>query len=172
MKDGHLKAGRRALMADATGTAVGALLGTSTITSYVESAAGIHAGARTGLAAVVTGVMLLLTPFFYPLIKTVGAGVTVSPEVTLYPVTAPALIIVGVMMIKAATRIEWSRPGEAVPAFLAMTMMPLTISITEGIAFGLISYSALAVIGGRARQVSWWLHLCAALLLLRYLFLV
>ena len=107
MKQGHLIGGRRALVADAVGTVVGSLLGTSTITCYVESAAGIQSGARTGLAAVATGVLLCLTPFFYPIIKMIGGGVQVQESLTLYPVTAPALIIIGVIMMKAAAKIPW-----------------------------------------------------------------
>ncbi len=172
MKQGHLVNGRRALVADATGTVVGSLLGTSTITCYVESAAGIQSGARTGLASVVTGMMLFLTPFFYPMIKMIGGGVQVNQSLTLYPVTAPALIIIGVFMMKAAAKIPWFDFAEALPAFLTMTIMPLTVSITEGISFGLISYSALAIIRGKAREASWPLHLCAVFFLLRYIFLV
>ena len=172
MKDGKLVRGNKALLADASGTVVGALLGTSTITSYVESAAGIQSGARTGLAAVVTGLLLLVTPLFYPLVKMVGGGIAVSGSQTLYPVTAPALIIVGVMMMKAAGKVPWSKPEEAIPAFLTIAMMPLTVSITEGIAFGLISYCLLALVKGRARQVAWPLHACGVLLLLRYIFLM
>lgn len=172
MKDGKLIGGQRAFMADATGTVVGALLGTSTITCYVESAAGIASGARTGLAAVVTGLLLLVTPFFYPLVQMVGAGVKVSPQLTLYPITAPALIVVGVLMMKAAARIDWKDPAEAIPAFLTIIIMPLTVSITEGIAFGLISYSFLSLVGGRFRQTPVAVHVCAVLLLLRYIFLV
>ncbi len=171
-KDGKLVAGRRALLADASGTVVGALLGTSTITSYVESAAGIQSGARTGLAAVVTGLLLAVTPLFYPLVKTVGAGVAVSSSLVLYPATAPALIVVGVMMMRAAADIPWTRPSEAVPAFLTIMIMQLTVSITEGIAFGVISYCLLALAGGRGRELAWPLYLCAVFFLLRYIFLV
>jgi AGZA family xanthine/uracil permease-like MFS transporter len=138
----------------------------------VESAAGIASGARTGLAAVVTGLLLLVTPFFYPLVQMVGAGVKVSPQLTLYPITAPALIVVGVLMMKAAARIDWKDPAEAIPAFLTIIIMPLTVSITEGIAFGLISYSFLSLVGGRFRQTPVAVHVCAVLLLLRYIFLV
>lgn len=171
MKDGKLDIKTNALLADAGGTVVGSLLGTSTITCYVESAAGIQSGARTGLAALVTGGLLLITPFFYPLVKMVGGGMAMSKTLTLYPITAPALIIIGVMMMKAAARIEWSEPLEAIPAFLTIIVMPLAVSITDGIAFGLISYSGLSLACGKAGKVPWPLHLCAVLLLLRYIFL-
>ncbi|MEW6350175.1 MAG: NCS2 family permease [Thermodesulfobacteriota bacterium] len=170
IKDGKIDISTNALLADAGGTVVGALLGTSTITSYVESAAGIQSGARTGIAAVVTGLLLLITPFFSPLVTMVGGGIAVSETLKLYPVTAPALIIVGVMMMKPSVKINWSDPSEAIPAFLTIVMMPLTVSITDGIAFGLISYSALSVVGGTAGKVPWPLHLCAILLGLRYVF--
>jgi AGZA family xanthine/uracil permease-like MFS transporter len=171
MKDDKLDIKTNALLADAGGTVAGSLLGTSTITCYVESAAGIESGARTGLAALVTGALLLTTPFFYPLVEMVGGGIVMSKTLTLHPVTAPALIIVGVMMMKAAAKIEWSEPSEAIPAFLTIIVMTLAVSITDGIAFGLISYSGLSLVCGKARKVPWPLHLCAVLMLLRYVFL-
>ena len=170
IKNGKVSVSNNALLADAGGTVVGSLLGTSTITCYVESAVGIQCGARTGLAPIVTGILLLLTPFFYPLVKMFGGGVPGFGSMMLYPVTAPALIIVGVMMMKSSARIAWGQPAEAIPAFLTIIMMPLTVSITDGIAFGLISYSCLAVVCGN--KAPWPLHVCAALMLLRYIFLV
>ena len=169
VKDGKVDIDNRALIADAGGTIVGSLLGTSTITCYVESAAGMQSGARTGLAALVTGGLLLITPLFYPLIKMVGGGIAVTESLKLYPVTAPALVIVGVMMMKASAKINWSAPLDAIPAFLTITIMPLAVCITDGIAFGLISYRGLSIAAGRARDLPWPLHLCAALLLLRYI---
>lgn len=171
VKNGKIAIDRRALMADAGGTICGALLGTSTITCYVESAAGMQSGARTGLAALVTGMLLLVTPLFYPLVQMVGGGIEVSESLKLYPVTAPALIIVGVMMMKASAKINWSEPLDAIPGFLTIIVMPLAVSITDGIAFGLIAYSGLSIVAGKAREVVWPLHLCAVLLLLRYVFL-
>ena len=129
----------------------------------------MQSGARTGLAALVTGGLLLITPLFYPLIKMVGGGIAVTESLKLYPVTAPALVIVGVMMMKASAKINWSAPLDAIPAFLTITIMPLAVCITDGIAFGLISYRGLSIAAGRARDLPWPLHLCAALLLLRYI---
>ncbi len=169
-RDGRLQGAGRALFSDALGTVVGAFLGTSTITSYVESAAGIQSGARTGLAAVVTGLLLILTPFLYPLVKAVGAGVSSGGHL-LHPVTAPALILVGVMMMKAVGRIPWQEPDQAIPAFLTIVVMQLSISITEGIAMGFISYCLLALARGRGGRVPWPIYLTAAFFLLRYLFL-
>ena len=169
-RQGRLVGAGRALLSDAVGTVLGSLLGTSTITSYVESAAGIQSGARTGLAAVVTGLLLMLTPFLYPLVKAVGAGVSSGGHL-LHPVTAPALILVGVMMMKAVGRIPWQEPDQAIPAFLTIVIMQLSISITEGIAMGFISYCVLALARGRGRQVPWPIYLTAVFFLLRYLFL-
>jgi len=170
-KDGLPDISSRALLADGSGTVVGALLGTSTITSYVESASGIAAGARTGLAAVVTGVLLLLSPLLYPLIQTVAGGVKLSETLTLYPVTAPVLIIIGVVMMKRVRDIDWERYAEAIPAFLTIVVMMLSVSITEGIAFGVISYSFLSFFDRKSR-VHWLIHVIALILLGRYLFLV
>ena len=157
----------KALLADAGGTVIGALLGTSTITSYIESASGIQSGARTGLAAVVTGILLLLSPLLYPLIQTIAGGVKVSETLTLYPVTAPVLIIIGLMMMKRSTRIDWERPVAAIPAFLTITVMMLSVSITEGIAFGVIGYSLLSLFD-REEKAHPVIHLLAVILIGRY----
>ncbi|MCK5916628.1 MAG: NCS2 family permease [Deltaproteobacteria bacterium] len=172
IKDGKIEIKRSALLADAGGTIAGALLGTSTITSYVESSTGIQAGARTGLAAIVTGILLLITPFFYPLIQLIGGGIKVSEVLTLYPITSPALIIIGVMMMQGAKDIDWHSPADAIPAFLTIIVVQLSVSITDGIAFGFISYSILSLFNGRFRSTSPAIHICALLLLLRYIFFV
>ncbi|RMF60875.1 MAG: NCS2 family permease [Calditrichaeota bacterium] len=170
-KDGSLPRARQALLSDAAGTIIGALLGTSTITSYIESSAGVSAGARTGLANIVTGLLFLIAIFFAPLLRMVGGGIEVVEGVKLYPIIAPALIIVGVLMMNNVTRIEWSDYSEAIPAFLTMLMMPLTFSITEGIAFGFISYTLLKAVKGKFKEVPWLISLFAILFILRYLFL-
>jgi len=172
VKNGKFEIKRNALLADAGGTVVGAMLGTSTITSYVESSTGIQAGARTGLAALVTGGLFLLTPLFYPLIQLIGGGVKVSDTLTLYPITAPALIIIGVMMMRGAKDIDWQAPAEAIPAFLTIIVMQLSVSITDGIAFGFISYSILSLFNGKFRSTGPAIHICALVLLLRYIFFV
>jgi AGZA family xanthine/uracil permease-like MFS transporter len=172
--DGRLPRARGALAADAAGTVTGALLGTSTVTSYVESAAGVSAGGRTGLTAVVVGMCLLLSLFFSPAIEAIGAGVnvgTISEPVLRYPVLAPVLVLVGVMMMGAVRRVDWEEAGEAIPAFLTIVVMQLTVSITEGIAWGCISWSLLSLARGRARRESPVLHALAVLFVLRYLFL-
>ncbi|MFP4168213.1 MAG: NCS2 family permease [Desulfonatronovibrionaceae bacterium] len=172
MRNGKIDINKNAFLADASGTIVGSCMGTSTIACYVESSAGILAGARTGLAALTTGALLLITPFFYPLVKTVGGGVAVSEKLTLYPVTAPALIVIGIMMMKAVSRVNWKDYSDAVPAFLTIVVMQLSVSITDGIAFGFISYSLLSLFNGRFRRTSPIIHACSALLLIRYAFFV
>ena len=169
--DGELPQANRAVMADAVGTVTGALLGTSTVTSYIESAAGISEGGRTGLANIVTGCLFLLALFFSPLAKMIGGGFEVGDGRFLYPVVAPALIIVGCLMVRGVTKIAWDDVTEAIPAFLTMIMMPLTFSITDGLAFGFISCAILNLASGRGRQLHWIMYLCAGLLALRYLFL-
>lgn len=170
IKDGKIKIRKSALLTDAGASVAGALLGTTTVTCYVESAAGIQAGARTGLAAIVTGLLLLVTPFFYPLVQMVGGGIAASGELVLYPITAPALILIGVIMMKSARDIAWQDPGDAIPAFLTIIVMQLSVSITDGIAFGFIAYSFLSLFNGRFTATSPAIHGCALLLALRYVF--
>ena len=167
MKDGRLPRARGALLADAIGTVAGAGLGTSTVTAYIESAAGVSAGGRTGLANVVTASLLFLSLFFYPLVRMFGGGVTAG-TVTLYPVISPALVLVGAMMMREVTHITWEDPTDGIPAFLTIVIMPLAVSITDGIAFGLISYAVLKLAAGRGREVDWLVYLFAALFLVRY----
>ena len=149
MVDGKLPRARQALFSDAVATSAGALLGTSTVTSYIESASGISAGGRTGLTNIVTATLMLLALFFSPLIMMVGAGYPVGENAVLYPVIAPALIIVGSLMLKNVVHIDWDDVTESIPAFLTLLIMPLTFSITEGIAFGFISYALLKLISGQ-----------------------
>ncbi|MGE3844150.1 MAG: solute carrier family 23 protein, partial [Vicinamibacterales bacterium] len=162
---------RQALLADALGTVAGAGLGTSTVTAYIESATGVAAGGRTGLTAVVTALLLLLTLFFTPLVRMVGGGIPGSDAVVLYPIVAPALILVGTLMMREVRHIAWDDPVEAIPAFLTMIVMALAVSITEGIAFGFIAACVLKVASGRTRDLHWLIYLFAALFVLRYTFL-
>jgi AGZA family xanthine/uracil permease-like MFS transporter len=172
MKDGTLPRAKQALLADATGTVIGAGLGTSTVTAYIESLTGVAAGGRTGLAALVTASLFFLSILFAPLVRMIGGGYQTAPGHTLYPVIAPALILVGTLMMREVRGIAWDDPTEAIPAFLTIMMMPLTVSITDGIAFGFISCSILKLATGRGRELSWIVYLCAAALLLRYIFLL
>lgn len=170
-QDGTLPRARSALLSDAVSTTAGALLGTSTVTSYIESATGVSAGARTGLANMVTGVLFLLAIFFAPLVKMIGGGMDPGEGLILYPVVAPALIIVGCFMLRNVKRIDWDDFGEAIPAFLTILMMPLTFSITEGIAFGFISYTLLKAVTGKFREVPALISVFSILFVLRYVLL-
>lgn len=165
LTDGKLPKARQALLTDAIGSAGGALLGTSTVTSYIESSSGIAAGGRTGLTTIVTGLLMLGALFFEPLVKIVGAPVG---EAGLNPAIAPALIIVGSLMIKGIATIEWDDLTEAVPAFLTLVMMPLAFSVTEGIAFGFIAYAFMKLVTGRAKEAHWLIYLFAVLFIALY----
>jgi len=169
--EGRLPRARQAFAADALGTTVGSLLGTSTVTSYVESAAGVSAGGRTGLTAVVVALMFLVVPIFAPIAQSVGEGVAVDGTI-LYPVVAPALIIVGYMMAQNARRIEWGDHVHSIPAFLTLAIMPMTLSITDGIAFGVISYCLLSLTSGRGKEVHWLLYIVALALIGRYVYMM
>jgi AGZA family xanthine/uracil permease-like MFS transporter len=168
VQNGTLPRARQALLADAVGTVVGAGLGTSTVTAYIESSTGVAAGGRTGLTAVVTAGLFLLALFFHPLVKTIGGGYAMADGVVLYPIVAPALILVGVMMMDGVRKIRWDDFTDALPAFLTMMTMPLAVSITDGIAFGFISAALLKVATGRARELDWLAYLFAAVFLVRY----
>jgi len=168
LKEGKLPRANRAMLADSIGTTGGALLGTSTVSSYIESSTGISQGARTGLANVFTSALFILALFFSPLAAMIGGDFSFRGQV-LHPVIAPALIIVGFLMMKSVTHIDWDDLTEAIPAFLTIIIMPLTVSITEGITFGFISYSLLKLVSGRGRQVHWLIYLFSALFVLRYL---
>lgn len=152
LKEGKLPRAGKALMADAIGTVAGSLLGTSTVTSYIESAAGVSEGGRTGLANMFTALLFLLAIFFYPVVKAVGGGY-LAGEVVYYPVTAPALVIVGALMIKTVANIKWDDITEAIPAFLTLIGIPLTYNISDGMAFGFISYPIMKLFAGRTKEV-------------------
>lgn len=172
-REGRFDAGTRgAFVADAGGTVVGSLLGTSTITSYVESLAGIQTGARTGLAALGVGALFLVAMFFAPLIAPVASAHVVKMGDTtllLYPCLAPVLIGIGALMLWCVKEIDWDDATEALPAFLCIVAMPLTFSITDGIAFGMIAYVVLKTFSGRWREINIFISVCAALLAVRYL---
>lgn len=171
MRNGKLPRAGRAMLSDAVGTCVGAVCGTPTVTSFIESASGISAGARTGFANVVTGLLFFAALFFSPLVKMIGGGYQVPGGALLHPVTAPALIVVGSMMVHSITKIDWQDYSESIPAFLVLVMMPLTFSIATGIAVGFVSYAALKLFSGRGRRVSWLVYLLAGLFILRFLYL-
>ena len=128
-------------------------------------------GGRTGLSSVFTACLLLLSLLFYPLIKMIGGGYPTPQGNCLYPVIAPALIIVGSMMIFNVRKIHWEDTTEALPSFLTLAIMPFSLSITEGLAFGFISYSLLKLVTGKARQIHWAFHLISTTFVARYIFL-
>ena len=167
-RDGRLPRARRALLADSAGTVLGACLGTATVTAYVESAAGVAAGARTGLANLVTAAGFLAALFCAPLVRMIGGGIPVAGGGLLQPLTAPALIVVGGLMARNVTHIEWDDPTEAFPAFLVMVGIPFTWSIADGIAFGFIARPLLKLLAGRPREASPVAYALGALFVLRY----
>jgi AGZA family xanthine/uracil permease-like MFS transporter len=168
MRDGQLPRAREALLADAIGTTVSGLLGNSTVVSYIESATGVAEGAKTGLANVVTGTLMLSGLFFAPLAQMIGEGTKSASGLMLYPTVAPALIVVGAFMMRGVGRIDWNEPLEYIPAFITIVLIPFTFSITDGIAFGFIAYVALAVISGNWRKLHWLLIVFTGLFLVRY----
>jgi len=157
---GQLPRANRALLADSIGTVVGAVFGTSTVTTYVESASGVYEGGRSGFANVITALLFLLALFITPL-----AGAIPSFAI------APALIIVGVMMMSVLSGMNWDDPTEAIPAFLVTISIPLTFSIANGLAIGFITYPVIKLLGGRGKEVHWLVYLLAALFIARYVFL-
>jgi AGZA family xanthine/uracil permease-like MFS transporter len=168
LREGKLPRADKAMLADAVGTVGGVLLGTSTVSSYIESVTGIAQGARTGLANVMTSFLFLCALFFSPLAEMISGEVTYG-GMTLRPVIAPALILVGAMMMKCVKFIDWDDLTEAIPAFLSIVIMPLTLSITEGISFGFISYVLLKLASGKGKQVHWLIYLFAGLFVVRYI---
>jgi AGZA family xanthine/uracil permease-like MFS transporter len=146
--------------ADATSTVVGALAGTSTVTSYIESSAGVAAGGRTGVTAITTGLLFLVAIFVAPVVGAI-------PDFA----TAPALILVGALMVAGSARIDWEEPRVAVPAFLTLVTIPLTYSIATGLSFGIISFAVLELATGRGRRQHWMLYVLALLFLARFIYL-
>ncbi len=159
-KDGKLPRIKGALFADAVATTVGAIFGTSTTTTYVESASGVTAGGRTGLTAVVTGLLFLLAMFFSPLFLAI-------PSFAI----APALIIVGFYMMGAVVKINFEDMSEAIPAFLTILIMPLAYSISEGIAIGVISYTIINLVCGKHKKLTPLMYILTVLFICKYIFL-
>ncbi|ETI67696.1 NCS2 family permease [Neobacillus vireti] len=160
MKDNKLPRAGRALISDSVATSVGAILGTSTTTSFVESTAGVAAGARTGFASLVTGALFILSLFLFPLLSVITA-----------PVTTPALVIVGVLMVSSLGKIDWKRFEIAVPAFLTMVAMPLTYSIATGIAMGFIFYPITMLVKGKIKEIHPIMYVFFVIFVLYFIFL-
>ncbi len=158
--DGSIPRLNRVLLADSTATLIGSLAGTSTVVSYIESASGVAAGGRTGLTSVVVGLLFLAAIAFAPLVQAIPTAAT-----------APALVLVGAMMMSGLREIDWEDPGVAVPAFLTLIGIPFSFSIANGLAFGIVSYAALHLLRGRARPGDWLLFVLAALFILRFAWL-
>lgn len=159
-KDEKLPNIKQALLADAIATSAGAVLGTSTTTTFVESSAGVGAGARTGLASMVTGLLFLVAIFFAPIFTAIPGFAT-----------APALIFVGFLMVSSIIKVDFDDLSEAIPAYLCMLAMPLAYSISEGIAIGVISYVVVNVCCGKAKKVTPLMYVLAVLFICKYIFL-
>lgn len=159
-EDGKLPNVKQALMADAIATSAGAILGTSTTTTFVESSAGVGAGARTGLASIVTGLLFLLAIFFAPIFTAIPGFAT-----------APALIFVGFLMVSAIVKVDFEDLTDAVPAYLCLIAMPLMYSIAEGIAIGVISFVLINLICGKRKKITPLMYILAVLFICKYIFL-
>ncbi|MGB6488863.1 MAG: NCS2 family permease [Steroidobacteraceae bacterium] len=158
--DGKVPRMNRILLADSISMLAGALAGTSPVTSYIESTAGVAVGGRTGLTSVTVGVLFLGTLFVAPFVQAIPAVAT-----------APALILVGAMMMGALADVNWHDPGEGIPAFLTVIMVPLSYSIANGLAFGIVSHAVLRLVRGQARLRDWLVYVLAALCVVRFVYL-
>lgn len=158
--DGSIPRLNRILIVDSLAMMVGAASGTSPVTSYIESAAGVAAGGRTGLTSIVVGMLFLCTLFFAPLVQAIPTAAT-----------APALIMVGGMMMSALAQVDWVDPLEAIPAFLTLIMIPLSFSIANGLAFGIISHAVLKLVRGKATTGDWLVYVLSALFIARFIYL-
>jgi adenine/guanine/hypoxanthine permease len=160
VKDGKIPRVGRVLLADSVGTIFGAFTGTSTVTSYIESAAGVAAGARTGLSNVAVAALFLLAMFFSPLAAAIPAYAT-----------APALILVGVLMSQSIAHVKWQDFTEALPAFITILVTPLAFSIATGLSFGVISYTVVKVAAGKLAEINTLVWILTVLFILRYVYL-
>ncbi len=158
-EEGNLPRVKQALFADAVGTTVGAMLGTSTVTTYVESASGVAEGGRTGLTSLSTAGMFILALFLSPIFLMVPGAAT-----------APALILVGSFMMSPILKINFDDYTESIPVFLTIIMMPLAYSIAEGIVFGMLAYVILKLLSGRTREISWIMYVLTILFLMKFFF--
>jgi AGZA family xanthine/uracil permease-like MFS transporter len=158
--DGSIPRLNRILLSDSTAMLFGAVVGTSPVTSYIESAAGVAVGGRSGLTSVVVGILFLATLFFAPLVQAIPTAAT-----------APALILIGALMMGALAEVDWSDPAAAIPAFLTVITIPLTYSIANGLAFGITSHAILKLVRGEARPRDWLVYVLAVLCVARFVYL-
>ena len=157
-EDGNLPEIKKALLSDAIGTTIGSMVGTSTVTTFVESSSGVAEGGRTGLTALATAACFVIAAFFFPVFSIIPASAT-----------AAALVTVGLFMITTVVDIDFSDISEAFPAFMTILMMPLTYSIAEGISFGMISYALIKLLTGKGKEVSPLVYVLSVIFILRYL---
>ncbi|MCX5681022.1 MAG: NCS2 family permease, partial [Candidatus Omnitrophica bacterium] len=162
VKDDQIPRVERVLMVDSAGAVVGACFGTSTVTSYIESAAGVAYGGRTGLTSIAVGVLFLVSLFFSPLVGMIGK----YP-----PITASALIIVGLMMMVNIRKIDWQDYSESIPSFLTIIGIPFCYSIADGLALGFVSYPIIKFFSGKGRSVNGLMYVMAVILLLYFIFI-
>jgi AGZA family xanthine/uracil permease-like MFS transporter len=163
IKDNRLPRAHRALISDALGTVAGAALGTSTVTSFIESASGVEQGGRTGLTALTAAFLFLLALFFSPIIAIIGS----YP-----PITAPALVVVGAMMMANITKVQWGNYAESIPSFLIIIGIPMTFSISDGLALGCIAYPIIKLLAGQGRDVKWLMYIMAVVLIAYFVLVV
>lgn len=162
IKDNKLPRASKAFLSDAVGTVAGACAGTTTVTSFIESATGVEQGGRTGLTSITVAVFFILALFISPVITMIGSYTAI---------TAPALIVVGSMMIKNVLKIQWEDFSESIPCFLIITGIPLTYSIADGLTMGFVSYPFIKLLSGKGKDVSWFMYLIAFLLILYFIFI-
>ena len=148
------------MMSDALGTVAGAALGTSTVTSFIESASGVEQGGRTGLTALCVAGLFILALFFSPIVGMIGSY---------RPITAPALVVVGTMMMRNVSKIDWNNYAECLPALLIIAGIPLCFSIADGLALGFIAYPLVKLLSGQGRDVKWLMYVMAVVLVVYFI---
>ena len=168
LRDGRLPRIGKALIADAAATTAGAFMGSSTVSSYIESAAGVADGGRTGLANMMTAFLFLAAIFFTPLVEMIGGGQGAGGA--LLPAVAPVMILVGSLMMRLISKIPWDDPSEAVPAFLVLVGIPFSYNIAYGIGFGFVSYPLFKLVSGRGREVNRLLYVLALIFIVYFAF--
>jgi adenine/guanine/hypoxanthine permease len=168
LKNDKLPGASKVLFVDALATSIGAVCGTSTVSAYIESNTGVQAGGRTGFTSIVTAGFFLIAMFFSPLVQMIGGGYKIAEGVYLYPIAAPALITVGFFMLKSIQKLDFSDFSETLSAYLMMICIPLTYSIADGVAIGMVSYPIVKLFSGKIKDVPLLMHILAVLFILKY----